>query len=253
MDLFKRLLALTSIGFMPFSYGQIVTKGPEKEVKDTTVRVRRIPTDGLNEFCFYVGAGRVFANRQLSENKAPYGEPLGFRADEAGLKAWSFQIGMRNRVSSFLSYDLGVAFDRMGESYLYEAPDSDSTFSYKTRYSYFSVPAQVLFTYGKDLRFFIGGGLQPQLFAGYRQEQEWTTETQAKDDKEITSAKGLNTFALGILASAGVQFRLGNKSSLYILPSMLWNVTSTYDSQAEYIHKGVSFNLKFGLAFHIPQ
>ena len=254
MDLFKRMLVLTSFGFLPVTYGQIVTKKPEKVVEeDTVVRMRHVPTEGLDEFSFYAGAGRVFANRTLTENKDPYGEPVGLRADETGFQAWSFQLGMRNRFAHSWSYDVGGSIDRMGESYEYDDPDTDSTFSYTNRYTYFALPAQVFYTYGKDLRFFIGGGVQPQLLMGYRQEQEWTTSLQSTDRQDVKIEKGLNSFVFGVVASAGVQVRMGKSGSVYVLPAMLWNLTSTYDKQAEYIHKGYSFNLKFGLIFHIPQ
>jgi len=255
MNVFKQLLLLGSLGITSIAFGQISSGKVEekKPVVDTTPRVRRIPTEGLDEFCFYIGAGRVFANRTLTENAFPFGDPLGTRADETGLKAWSFQLGVRNRVSSFMSYDAGVAIDRTGESYSYDDPDTDSTFSYTTRYTYYALPLQVFFTYGKDFRIFAGGGIQPQLFAGYRQEQKWTTAVNAEESAEIEKKTDINTFGIAAIASAGVQWRLGKTTSIYLLPTMLWNLTSTYDDQSDYIHKARSFNLKFGLLFHIPQ
>ncbi len=254
MDLFKRLLVFFSIGFLPVSYGQIVTSQPKKVIEeDTVARKRRVPSEGLDEFSFYLGAGRVWANRTLAENEAPYGEPVGTRADETGLNAWSFQLGMRNRFARSWSYDVGAAIDRMGESYAYDDPNSDSTYSYTNRYTYFALPAQVFYTYGKDFRVFVGGGIQPQLLMGYRQQQEWTTATQSTDRDEVSIEKGLNSFVFGVTASAGFQLRMGKNSSLYVLPSMLWNLNSTYDKQADYIHKAYSFNLKFGVVIHIPQ
>ena len=254
MDLFKQMLVLGSIGVASLSFGQISSgKVEEPKPEVDTPRVKRTPTEGLNEFSFYLGAGRVFSNRVLTENAFPFGAPLGLRADETGLKSWSFQVGVRNRFAQWFSYDAGLSIDRTGESYSYDDPETDSTYSYTTRYTYYALPLQVFVTYGKDLRFFAGGGIQPQLFAGYRQEQQWTTSKNGEDKATITADKGMNSFTMAAIASAGVQLRFGPRVSIYLLPTMLWNLTSTYDDQSDYIHKARTFNLKFGLVFHFPQ
>ncbi|MDH4474603.1 MAG: hypothetical protein QE487_18510 [Fluviicola sp.] len=256
MDLFKQLvLAGVIVVALPVT-GQISTgKVEEKTVVEEVEppKTRRVPTEGLDEFAFYLGAGRVYANRDLESNKAPFGAPLGVRADETGLKAWSFQVGVRNRVSKFISYDAGFALDRFGESYEFDDPDSDSTFSYTSRYSYYAMPIQVFFTYGKDLRIFAGGGIQPQLLAGFRQEQKWNTILGSAQEATLKGKDGFNGFGLGIIASCGFQWRLNKNTSLYMLPSWVWNLTSTYDDQSDYIHKAHSFNLKFGLTVHLKQ
>jgi len=254
MDLFKQMLVLGSIGVASLSFGQI-SSGKVEEVKpeEPAPRVKRIPTEGMDEFAFYLGAGRVYANRKLTPNVSPYGAQLGIRAAEDGFKTWSYQIGVRNRVSKWLSYDAGLAIDRAGESFSFAATDTDSTYSYTSRYTYYALPMQVFLTYGKDFRFFVGGGIQPELFAGFKQEQKWTTATNTQRSQDVESEKGFNPFGLGVLASAGVQWRLGNTTSLYCVPTMMWNLVNTYDQQADYIHKARTFNLKFGLVFHIPQ
>lgn len=254
MELFKQYLSsLTAILICLPLMAQITSGKKEETVKEVPPVVKRVPSEGLDEFCFYFGAGRVWANRTLVSNVEPFGEPLGIRADETGLKTWSFQFGMRNRVHRFISYDAGFALDRFGESYDYDDPDTDSTYSYTSRYTYYAMPIQVLFTYGKDARFFVGGGLQPQLLGGYRQKTEWTTTLNGTGDTEIKRTDGLNGFGLAALVSFGVQLRFGKMTSLYVLPSFAWNLTNTYDDQADYIHKSQSFNLKFGALIHIPQ
>lgn len=254
MDLFKQfLIGATIVVSLPVSAQITSGKTEEKVEKEVPPMPKRIPSEGLDEFCFYVGAGRVYANRSLEPNVAPFGEELGIRADETGLKTWSFQVGVRNRVHRFVSYDVGFALDRFGESYSYDDPDTDSTFSYTSRYSYYAMPLQLLFTYGKDARFFVGGGLQPQLLGGYRQRSEWTTTLSSTGDSEVKRTDGLNGFGLGAIVSAGFQLRFGKTTSIYVLPSYTWNLTNTYDDQADYIHKSNSFNLKFGVLIHLPE
>jgi hypothetical protein len=254
MNLFKQLLVFGSIIVSAQGIAQISTgKVEEKKAEEPKIeRPRRVPTYGMDEFVFYLGAGRVFADRTLTSNKAPFGAPLGERDMETSLKAWSFQGGIRNRVNKYISYDVGLALDRFGESYAYADNGSDSTFSYDSRYSYYAIPIQVLATYGKDFRFFLGGGVEPQLLAGFRQEQKWTTTLNSVGQATVKGTNGFNQFNFGVLATCGFQWRLGVRSSLYVIPTWMWNLTSTYDKQADYVHKAHTFNLKFGLAFHLP-
>lgn len=235
-----------------------VTKKVEDTIVTSTVSTgsaavaRRIPTEGLDEFSFYFGMGRVYSNRNIVSNVAPFGEDVGLRANEEGYKTLSFQVGVRNRFSSYLSYDIGLALERFGESYAYDDPDSDSAYSYKSRYSYYALPLQVFATYGKDFRFFLGGGIQPQLFANFRQEQELTTKINGQEKTKISPTDGFNQFVVGITLTAGVQWRMGKSISLYCLPTFIWNQNSTYDKQADFIHKSHSFNLKFGFMVSLP-
>lgn len=260
MDLFKQLvlagfivIALPVTGQISSGKVEEKTVVEEEDKPEKAEKPARVPTEGMDEFVFYFGAGRVYANRNLESNKEPFGAPLGARADETGLKAWSFQAGVRNRVSRFISYDAGFALDRFGESYEYDDPDTDSTFSYTSRYSYYAMPIQVFFTYGKDLRVFAGGGIQPQLLAGFRQEQKWNTTLGSTGEATLKGKDGFNEFGMGLIMSCGFQWRLNRNTSLYVLPSWVWNLTSTFDDQSDYIHKAESFNLKFGITVHLKQ
>lgn len=253
MNTVKQLLLMGALLSSVQATAQITTgkvEEPEKEPK--VERPRRVPTDGMDEFTFYLGAGRVWSDRTLTPNEEPFGQPLGNRADETGLKTWSFQAGVRNRAGKFLSYDVGLMIDQFGESYLYEDSESDSTMAYTSKYAYYGVPIQVLATYGKDFRWFIGGGIEPQLLSGYSQEREWTTSNNSKDDATLKGTEGISQFGFGVLASAGFQWRVGRTTSIYCIPTWMWNLTNTYDDQADYVHKAHSFTLKFGLAFHLP-
>lgn len=254
MDLFKQLLVLGSIvcassANAQISTGKVEEKTPEKVPE--VVKERRKPTEGIDEFCWYAGAGRVYANRSLEPNDPPFGSPLGPRADETGLKTWSFQAGVRNRAHTYFSYDIGLSISRYGESYDYDDPNSDSTYSYTSRYSYYALPLQGLATFGKDFRFFIGGGIQPELIAGYRQKDDWKSVLGSTQHETIRRTEGLNQFGVAFLATCGVQWRWGDNVSIFVLPTWAWRVMNTYDDQADYIHKARSFTLKFGLTFHI--
>lgn len=265
MEIFKQLLTAVLIVAAPavnaqISTGKVEPKDPEKKEapakpeKPKAPRVKREPSDGLNEFSWYLGAGRASSERTLTSNEAPFGAPLGERAAEYGLKTWTYQIGARNRVSKWLSYDVGFAIDRFGETFEYRAGgDSDSTLFYTSTYSYSAIPIQLFLTYGKEVRFFVGGGIEPQLLSGYVRSRKWTTTLSSTGSDELERTEGLNSMNMGILLSGGVQLRMGKYASLYCLPTYMWNLTNTYDKQNDYVHKARSFTIKFGVVISLQQ
>lgn len=259
MEFCKSLFLPAILACSTVSFSQIVTRQPQQppvpateEVRDS-VRPKRIPTDGTDEFTFYLGASYVKADRLLAGNdNLLFSQALGERANETSLNTWSYQLGLRNQITRWFAYDAAVSLERNGESYSFRASDSDSSYSYKTHYNYVGIPIQFYATYGKDLRFFLGGGIQPELYIGYRQDIRYTTADNKENSSKVTKFDKAESFLLGVMASAGVQYRLGRLSSIYLIPGMLWNLNSSYNDQSPYSHKARNFTLKFGLAFHFP-
>jgi hypothetical protein len=257
MQLLKQIfLPLAVLCSLPVS-AQIVTKpqrpGQQPVPIDTVVpKEKRVPTDGTDEFTFYAGGAYVLADRSLKPNKEPFGEPLGERENEIPVSTFSLGLGVRNRINSWSSYDVGLMYDKTGEAYDFADEFGDSTYSYKTTYSYFSMPVQFLFTYGEDVRLFLGPGIQAGLFAGYNRKTE-STDSDGREASESTSMSDhINEFTFGLLGTSGVQVRLSRGMSFYLMGTLLRNLTSTYDNQADYIHKATTFSVKLGLAFHFP-
>ncbi len=237
-------------------FGQISSGKKEpvvvKEVEIDTIP-RRIPSDGLNEFTIYIGAGRNYTSRLLKPNSEPFGKELGERANETGIKIWTYQFGVRNRLNQFLSYDAALALDKYGETYLFESELNDSSYSYTNTYSFISVPIQLFATYGKDFRWFIGGGIQPQIIAGYRQETVIQNALGTKTETTLKTTEGLNGTTFSAIFSAGFQWRWNQRGSVYFTPSYVFGLTNTYAKQEAYQYFIRGFNLKFGVAFHIPE
>lgn len=259
MELFKHVFALSFIVFPIVSEAQIVgQEGKEIPSKDNTESLKkatpkRVPTTGADEFTFYLGAGAVFSDRTLRANDYPFGKSIGERANEKPASFASYRIGIRNRVNNWLSYDIGLGYTSAGEKYSYASSVNDSTFSYKTSYSYFTLPMQVLATYGKDYRFFLGGGIQPQFLVSYQQKQNYTSANNTAGNSKIERLDHANTFQLAAIVSAGVQIKLSKYLSFYCQPQYVWNITPTTDKQSTYVHKLHYLNLQFGLAFHLHE
>lgn len=236
------------------SVAQISTGKVEEPKKEPVQPVKspRVPTIGLDETVYFGGVSITQSFRKLEENVAPYGDPIGFRADETPLTKTGFQIGMRNRFHELATYEVGLSWDKYGEKYAFQATEDDSSFNYTNTYSYISLPIQAFLTYGKDLRVFIGGGIQPQLAMNHLYEENYSDSLGGNFSRTVRTADRMNGFSLHLLASAGVQWRFSKLFSLYAIPTYGYALTSTLGKQESYKHYVRAWNFRFGLTLHIP-
>lgn len=237
------LLLLLILFFAQQAFSQIVieeTKKPKKEKKVDTLKVD-IPS--TSRIYFVANISRNY--RLLKENKEPYGDTLGLRALETHLNSWSFGVGIQNDINEFLSWDGGISYLRNGEQYNFES--DDSTYSYQTQYSYIAMPVRINYFIGKEIKFTIGAGLVPQMFSGYKQEIQWTTSKEVKESETVETKMGFNSFILSSIISAGVQLKMQKNWMLYVSPEVRIQLTSSYEKQADYIHKNRAYGLTFGL------
>lgn len=183
--------------------------------------------------------------RLLEKNGDVYGDTLGIRSDEKNLTTWSFGIGMQSQINKHLMWDGGIALLRNGESYSFTG--SDSTFASQTYYSYISMPVRINYTIGNEIKFYAGAGLIPQMFTGYRQEQQWTTSLDAKVEETIKTKNGYNSFVLSSVFNIGLIISFQNNWSLIVSPEARIQLNSSYEKLNGFIHKGRAFGITFGL------
>ena len=233
MKVFTMLLCLIST---LQSFSQIVSKDGTKLKNKKTKPV----TYAFLEF------NRTSSFRGLTENKEFITYPLGERANEQPLKIWSYFLGMNTGLTNFLRFEGGISYLQNGEQYSYQGPlGSDSTFSYQTKYKYIAMPCQLKVEFGNSFRFSLGAGIMPQLFNGYRQDQQWTTETGSKNEKTIKDNTTCNSFGLSVISSAGVHY-VGMKSwGLFLKVNYRQQLTNTLTKYGDYVHfsKGLGYSI----------
>lgn len=212
-----------------------------KEIKDKRAQ------DGSTEV--YLVSNWSSTSRKLEMNDAPFGDPLGDREFEKSLNKWSFGIGFRNKINEFISVQAGISYMRNGESYLFE--ESDTLFKYSTTYSYIAMPVKVLYTYGDEIKFLAGGGVTPQLFNGYKQEQEWRDKVNATGDDEISLKNGFSTFVLSAAINVGIQVQFSDNMSLLFMPEYRIQLTDSYEVTDSYNHFGRAIGFDLGLTYKL--
>lgn len=200
-----------------------------------------------SEVRFYFNANLSKTGRTLLSNKGFFGDSLGERANEKPLNTWSYGFGLRSDFAKRFFWEGGLTFYRNGEQYSFNDPVSDSAFSYQTTYSYIAMPLKLNVFFGKNVRFYFGGGIVPQLFFGYHQVQQWTTVDKKGNSEEINFKSGYNSFVASGVLNLGVEFVFQSKWSVFLASEGRWQLNSTYLSQDSYIHRAHAYGLSFGL------
>ena len=220
---------------------------PKAEIEDVKEIEDKREKDGSTELYFVSNWSNT--SRKLVINDGPFGDPLGQREFEGSLNKWSFGMGFRNKLSEYVSIQAGISYMRNGESYLFE--ETDTLFKYSTTYTYIGMPVKVLFTYGEELKFLAGGGLTPQLFSGYVQEQEWRDAVDATGKETIEEQNGYSSFVLSATVNIGVQYQFSDNMTILFMPEYRIQLTDSYVVTDSYNHFGRAFGFDLGLTYKL--
>jgi hypothetical protein len=228
----KQFLSLCLFVLTSTSFAQIVNK-QLKSVYPTT---------------YYFETQRMEMYRSLVSNDDFLPTPLGERANEMALTAWSHQLGICVGLSQYFYLDGGVSWLQNGEAYAFNDLNSDSTFNYETRYRYLALPLQLKVAFGQRLKCFGGLGMVPALYQGYKQDLEWTNALGAKYDDQIKVNNTMNSFTLSWIGSVGIEAPLGNNYAFRFGAMYRSQLNNSYSPYEDYIHKSKGWGLTIGLS-----
>jgi len=236
----KIIISFVLICFTYTVSGQIVTQPskPEKikSKKDTAVIV-------------YAEFGYNSSFRLLESNADFLNKSLGKRADETKLTVYSGTLGMTIPIAKNICIDGGFSFMQNGEQYKWASSTSDSTFAYQSNYNYLALPVQLKFQTGKQIQFFIGTGLAPQMFQSYRQRQQWSDSLGAKKSVTVKQNSDCSTFNLAWFSSAGFQLNFNGNMGIRLSGTFRKELLNTFTKYADYIHKSFGYGLNVGLTY----
>lgn len=225
----------------------------EEEKSEPLVEMNNKPArqvEGTSSLYFF--ASRAYNNRSLKENEGLFGDTIGKRADETGLKTACLGFGFRNQVGKSWFIGGGVTVYNNGESYAFEG--SDSTFNYTSKYSYIGMPIFVEYTVGETFQFIGTAGIAPSMFVRYKQEQNWMNAKNVEGDTLIKLRNGdqqFNTFVVSAFVSAGVALKISETSTIYVKPEYRLQLNSSYSQINPFIHKARAFSVNFGLIYDL--
>lgn len=226
------------------SYSQIVTK-EQKNTENKTIQKKKTVKDTSSRF--YVEASFTNSFRSLESNADFLNKPLGERANETKLGIWNYSLGMSIPLNKHIYFDGGLSLLRNGEQYSWESNTSDSTFNYESKYNYIALPLQIKLQGGKNLKYFIGAGLIPQMNFSYKQNQQWTDSLGSKRDETIKVNNEINSFVFSWVVSAGLELQFENNFGLRLSASYRNQLSNTYIDFSDYIHKANAIGVNIGI------
>ena len=250
MDFFQYLKVLTILMFLPLTASAQIESGKVGEgklskPKRTKQIVLQKPVIENPNTIFYFGGGFGTTFRDLSENKGLFGKPLGERSNETSIIVPNFSLGVKTHLKQNFFLDLGVSLAMTGEQYQFKM--QDSTYNYKSTYSYFAIPIKVQYIYGNKFKLSAGIGLQPQLFMGYKKEITWN-DMDGKSGAQKVKKDDINFFSIAALANLGVNWQVRKNTSIFLLPEVRYDLTDTYLKQAAFNRKGFFIGGQIGVA-----
>jgi hypothetical protein len=207
--------------------------------------------NGDSSTLFYVDFQRMNTTPQLTQNTSFLTVPLGERANESTLKVWSYQFGLCSPLTKNLSFDGGLAMIQTGEQYAWSSTTTDSSYRYTTKYRYFGMPLQVKYQTGRDIVFFMGAGVMPQLFQSYHQDIAWTDSLGNAGKKSLNDESMCQSFVLTAIASTGVQLHFKSNYGLRFSLNYRYQLTNSYGPYQYFKHfstgigGGVALTRKF--------
>ena len=196
---------------------------------------------------YYFETQRMQMFRTLSSNDNFIPTPLGERANEIPLSAWSHQLGICVGLSRHVYLDGGVSWLQNGEAYTFESLDSDSSYNYQTRYRYLALPLQLKIAFGDQFKFYGGVGIVPALYQGYKQELQWTNPLGAKYDEVVKINNTMNSFIFSGLGSIGIEAQMDNNYTVRFGALYRRQLNNSYSPYEAYVHKSFGWGLNFGL------
>ena len=188
-------------------------------------------------------------SRKLVVNDGLFGDSLGERANEVKDKYWSFGLGFRSDFSKHFMWEGGVSFQQNGEKYNYYG--TDTSYHYRSKYMYISMPIKMYFKYGKSFRAIAGVGVVPQMFVKFKQSLDWTGPVTNNGNEVVKTTIGYNPFVVSAVFNVGVEMDFSEKITFFLIPEYKVQLTSSYLRNNSYKHFGRSLGFNVGFAIDI--
>ena len=196
---------------------------------------------------FYISMNTSSSFRNLKTNEAFLLVPLNERVNETPLFTNSYTLGVNSHIFNGFGWDGAVSFMQNGEQYSFS--DIDTSFAYKTKYSYFSMPVRIHyhFDFNKRIGLKFGAGIIPSLFINYKQDQKWETTGGSSETNLIQTDVGFNSAIFNINSYLYLCYGFSEKFGFFIGPEYRYQLSNSYQKTAAYRHYSRAFGLTFGL------
>lgn len=220
----------------------------EKHKDQKKVKKERTPKEktGIE---IYAGIVPSYAFRTLKINEGLFSKDIGYRSNEKGSWAVSYEAGIRTPLNKFLKLSIGAAFYLNKENYTYEKPDS--VFNYTNSYRQIGFPIRLVFNYGDKISFYGGVGIIPSAFLSMKRLETTLDQFDNKVEEKSIHRDNYNFFLIDAVVDLGLQMKLGRNAGLYLLLEGRRQLTNSFDNQSPYIRKSFALGLNFGIEIYL--
>lgn len=225
---------------------QIVTDGDNSKNNETQPKPNE--KSGIE---IYAGLSPSYTFRTLTENEGIFGKPLGERENEIGEWISSFEVGIRNDLTSNLQLQIGLGFTRNRESYSFESTETDSIYRYVNTYRHISFPIRLSYEYGEEIAFFGGIGLMPKAFLSMKKVETVIDINNQENDVTTIEREGFNFFVVDAIANMGTKIQFNENYGIYATVEARRQLSNNYDNQSPYIRKPYALGFNLGVQVYL--
>ena len=243
------IITTTFLFLFSISFSQITISEGQKNKKPSRPNLQY--TDPIKSFKdinsnFYISMNISSSFRDLKTNEEFLYVPLNERVNETPLNTNSFILGINSRIFKGLGWDGAISFMQNGEQYSFS--EKDTSFSYKTKYTYFSMPIRIHynFDFTKRIGLKLGAGIIPSLFINYKQDQNWETLGGSSESNFIQTDVGFNSAIFNLNTYLYFTYRLSQEFGFFIGPEYRYQLSNSYQTTADYKHYTRAFGVTFG-------
>jgi opacity protein-like surface antigen len=212
-------------------------QNPQKEVKSKT---------GTE---IYFGISPAYTYRTLTTNDGLFAQPIGYRADETAEWTTGFNAGIRNKINSFLKFEIGVGYSSNKEAYDYT--EGDSVFRYTNTYRHISFPIRLAYTYGDEISFYGGIGVIPKAFLSMKREETSLDINNKEATNETVERDKFNMFLIDAVATIGTQIKFSPNYGVFIMAEARRQLNNNFNSQSPYIRKPYALGFNVGIEIYL--
>ena len=150
------------------------------------------------------------------------------RLNEEAINTQGLEFGTYMDLTKNLNVGLGLGFHNGGETYTFDDPDTDSSFTYTNKYRQVSLPIRLHYQLGTEIQPFGFVGIIPSSILGRKYESSYTDTSGIliENDPEIFK-DNLNAFQFVGTAGLGIKFNFDN-TSFFVMGEYRQYFTNTY-------------------------
>lgn len=192
--------------------------------------------------------------RTVADNPYYNYSPIAELSNEKAIINYNMELGIVVPMSKFFFIETGIGLYNNGETSSFEDLNSDSTFTYTNRFSYFGMPIKLKwiplsFLASKNkFEFGICAGVIPQVLFSYRQERNWTTSYGSRGSEDYKIKDNINTTNLCAVLECDLAYIINNEIAFHLVGSYRKSYLNSFNQYGPYSRFAFGYGIGLGIS-----